>query len=157
MEKIRTSDLTGQMNFLATSYMSFLSDCETVGNTNTQDNTSTTSTSGSSHKTSTAVRDTGNKEVSDSEGCERQNKRESAKHVPTDTRRSSFGRLVRQRVQLNLDSEDEEEQEKEEPGRTPNKPNQSSTCTSKPRPTSLNPFRIPVNLLNFKPRQHRKL
>lgn len=73
-------------------------------------------------------------------------------------KRTSSGRIVRHRVDLtqyNDDEDDDEEDDDEEDEEEENDSQQKSEMDTptKRRPTSLNPFRIPVNLLNFKERR----
>ena len=72
-------------------------------------------------------------------------------------KRTSSGRIVRHRVDLTQyhDDEDNDEDDDEEDDEEENDSQQKSETDppTKRRPTSLNPFRIPVNLLNFKERR----
>ena len=83
-------------------------------------------------------------------------------------KRTSSGRIVRHRVDLTQynddedddeqddeEEDDEEEDDEEDEEKEENDSQQKSEIDppTKRRPTSLNPFRIPVNLLNFKERR----
>lgn len=116
MNKIRTSDLSGQMYYLSNWYKQSQGEND-VSKTN----------------------DSGEKARSKSDGS------------PTTSavKRTSSGRIVRQRVDLALyNNKGNEKEEEKEKNASPQK--SESNTPPKSRPTSLNPFRIPVTLLNFK-------
>ena len=113
MDKIRTSDVSGQMHYLSNWYKQFQIDNDTVTKKSYDEGSSASNTDASPVK------------------------------------RTSSGRIVRQRADLALYKDDnakENEKQKDSP------PQRSETSPTS-RPTSLNPFRIPVNLLNFKQTQ----
>ena len=80
-------------------------------------------------------------------------------------KRTSSGRIVRRRVDLTQynddedddeddnEENDEENDEQEEEEENDSQQKSETDPPTKRRPTSLNPFRIPVNLLNFKERR----
>ena len=117
VNKIRTSDLSGQMHYLSNWYKQ----------------------SQSENDSNSKMNDSGEKNRSKSDGS------------PTTSavKRTSSGRIVRQRVDLTLynNKGDEEDKEKE---KNASQQKSETNISPKPRPTSLNPFRIPVTLLNFK-------
>ena len=68
--------------------------------------------------------------------------------------RTSSGRVVRQRIQIVSDDSCDDEEDDVELQQENNK--ETSATKTKPKPTSLNPFQIPVHLLNFRPSQNKK-
>ncbi|XP_028401753.1 uncharacterized protein LOC114524773 [Dendronephthya gigantea] len=124
VNKIRTSDVSGQMHYLSNWYKQFQSEKEAVQKNDSKQETPP-----------------------------------QTKVPPTASavKRTSSGRIVRPRVDLSLrikeedkatdtegSGEDGQNDSKEHGNEVKNEPK------PKPRSTSLNPFRIPVNLLNFK-------
>ena len=109
VDKIRTSDVGGQMHYLSNWYKQYQDD----------------------HK---------NKD--DSPG------KTSSTSPGSALKRTSSGRIIKQRVNLAPESDDEDKDKSKKVDET-----QKDMGKAAPRPTSLNPFRIPVNLLNFKQTQ----
>lgn len=126
VDKIRTSDVSGQMHYLSNWYKQFQSENVTLKNTASKQETSPQT---KVSPTSSAVK------------------------------RTSSGRIVRPRVDLSLFLNEEDtaasvRKETEGSGKDEEKNSQQHgnevKNEPKPRSTSLNPFRIPVSLLNFK-------
>ena len=119
-----------------------MSDSETFNNARPDNAASKTSANSDRESLASGSR-AGEKESKDK-------KTGGAKPVTESARkRTSSGRLVRQRVQLVEEYSDDDEEDGEK-GKGHENTSNTERSPPKPRPTSLNPFRIPVNLLNFK-------
>ena len=132
-----------------------MSDSETFNNARPNDAASKTS-AGSDRDSSASGSRAGEKESKNSAKKGRKGsgsadrKIGGAKPVTESARkRTSSGRVVRQRVQLVEEYSDDDEEDGEK-GKGHENTSNTGCSPPKPRPTSLNPFRIPVNLLNFK-------
>jgi hypothetical protein len=130
VDKIRTSDVSGQMHYLSNWYKQFQSENDT-----------------STKKSDFEEKVPSKSNISPGTGA---------------VKRTSSGRIVRQRVDLamynNVDEEEAREKkdknvkDNEKQKDSPQKGSETNPSPT-PRPTSLNPFRIPVHLLNFKQTQ----
>ena len=147
VNKIRSSELSGQMHFLASSYKKILSTANNAENIRSKDRTLGNAASDNQIRSKS-------KRKKQTTNCE---ERQPMDETPEGSvTRTSSGRIVRQRFQLvyNYSEEDDEDTE------TENNDKDAEQSGNKPpasRPTSLNPFQIPVNLLNFKPVQNKKI
>jgi hypothetical protein len=130
VDKIRTSDVSGQMHYLSDWHKQFqreneLNDKSTKKSDDDDDDDDGTDDNGQSPSTAPPLK------------------------------RTSSGRIVKQRVGLGT-CNDYNVNKMKKPKKSP-PPQQTVNVTPptppRPRPTSLNPFRIPVNLLNFKQTQ----
>ena len=168
MNKIRTSDVSGQMHYLSNWYKQFQSETDTTRKSDGDDGEGKTPSK--SNVSPDTVNDKVQRKDTPQHGTEtnttttpRPTSLNPFPNVSPGTgtvKRTSSGRIVRQRVDLAIYNRHEETSKKEDKNvndkekrkDTPQHGTETNTTTT-PRPTSLNPFRIPVNLLNFKQTQ----